>query len=35
MLLSYLFATAAFTQGMAIGGAVAWMLMHNCRRRSS
>jgi hypothetical protein len=33
MLLSYLVATAAFTRGMAIGGAVTWMLMRKCRQR--
>lgn len=34
MLLSYAVATTAFAKGLAIGGAVAWVAMRACRRRS-
>jgi hypothetical protein len=34
MLLSYLVATTAFASA-AIGGAVTWMLLRNCRQRSA
>ena len=32
MLLSYLVATTAFAKGLAVGGAVTFMLMQNQRR---
>lgn len=35
MLLSYLVATTAFAKGVAIGGAVTWLVIRNRRHRSA